>query len=225
MKKTLLMLAFTVMAATVFVSCQKEDASNEQKQPTNVEFELSDDDGMGLRADPYTIAYNAAAAIVSDSLDCSFIYDIDDMYCLGSFFSSYIFCVPTDYISGYYLILFPSLSSAFVIHDVQGLPNFHYQTNTPPVYYNYEIYDACIDNLICKGRVYAQSGYSAFTVTDVVFDLTYLGSIEYNLLNMFNLLAVGTYTYQGIIQGQHSNLTRDEYLYSIAKECYNHFYN
>lgn len=223
MKKTLLMLAFTVMAATVFVSCKKNDAANgEREHLTGAELEFSDNNGMSLRTDQYTAEYQRACSIVSDSLSCSMIYDTNDMYNLGRFAPGYVFCVPTNFQDYNYLIVIPAKSCAYIIHDLNLLPNYQHVTPRPPTYYLYEILDACFDDVICEGRVYAQSGNTAFTVTSA--DVSNLSTLEYNLSKMFYCLAVGSYSYQGAIQGQYTMLSRDEFLFSVAKECYNNFY-
>lgn len=215
MKKRFITFAFAVLVAAIIVSCQKEERLGINSTQQQEETDLTDDIGIDLRADQYTIAYQKTLEII-DSIGCSFDYDLNNMYSFGTCSAGYVFCVPTVY-PDYYVIIFPSLSCAFALRNVEQLPNYNTFTLRPPYYYDFEVLDACFSEVLFEGELYPNSNNPLFVVTAV--DLTNINTLDYNLNTLFSNVAVGSYTYQGVCQAQYYMLSLDEYLFSIAKQC------
>lgn len=233
-KKLLFTAAFAVMGMflATLASCKKEAVlqSNSKSDSVIVEETLNenDEESMGERDTPYGAAYKIATRIVGD-IDCGYIYYLQDMYCLGRYGSSYIFCVPCDFQNSY-LIVLPTEETAFAIYDPNGLSKQSMGDGiTIQPSYDYEIWNeaSTAGFKLCDGTIYphAYGFYTTSFVVSHVYTPTYpYYDLSYNLSNMYSNLAVGTYSYQGITYNTTSTMTLDDFLYSVTMNIYYHFY-
>lgn len=224
MKKRILAY-FTLVALLVvaFGSCKKDASRLSQVNSDNVQnTEICNEKDGGERYDLYTYYYLRALDIV-DSLSCNKYFDTEDMYSLGNFLGSHVFCIPSIAHVNFNLIIFPDdqIRTAFMIRNIQDFTSANnHQQYAPLKSYDYEIFDACATTKLFDGKIYPNSGDMLFTVTNT-YTSNFAG-YEYNLPAIFGSVNVGTYTYTGMVQGT-SRITLDEFLFNVAKECYYHF--
>lgn len=201
-------------------SCKKEETKTSSVSQINKEVcnanTFKEDDG-NFRLDEYTSAYQLSLQIL-DSLTCSKDYDIKSLHSLGYGSGGYIFCAPSINNTNSHLVIFPEnlILSAFVIHNLQPFSNGGI-TLLPLKVYDYEIYDACDDDLLLDGKIYPNAVDSLFVVSNVY--TTNFAAYQFNLTNVFNNPSTGTYPYYGPIQTT-PRLTMDEFLLGVARSCY-----
>lgn len=221
MKKKFLMKAtLAVLLLAALGSCKKEEAKSSSVSQLNSEVYNTGNpkkDAVGFRPDEYTLAYQMSLSIL-DSLSCSNDYDVKNLHSLGYFSGGYVFCVPSFNNVNAHLVIIPQnlILSAFVIHNLQAFSNGGVAL-LPLKVYDYEIYDACDNDLLLDGKVYPNIVDNFFVVSNVY--TTNFAAYQFNLNNVFNNANINTYSYYGPNQGT-IRLTMDEFLLGVAKGCY-----